>query len=49
MSSLYSRVAYAEDSIASLQESNKEVVKQLQSVNETLIQIRTTLDNSKQR
>ena len=47
LSALYSRVSYAEENINRLQDSNKEIVKQLQSVNETLIQIKVTLDNSK--
>lgn len=47
MSALYSRVARAEENVMILQGSQKEIVDQLKTVNENLIEIKTVLKGVK--
>jgi hypothetical protein len=47
--SLHSRVVSAEERVTGLEMSNKDVVKELKTVNETLIRISVTLDNTKSK
>jgi hypothetical protein len=47
MSALYSRVAKAEDSVVELKSSQGETVRQLQQINETLIEIRAEMRSAK--
>jgi hypothetical protein len=43
MSALYSRVAQAEIKVGSLEKANSDMLKELKTVNETLIEIRVLL------
>jgi hypothetical protein len=47
LSSMYYRVAQAENNISTLQVSQKEVVNQLQLMNGTLIEIKTEIKNQR--
>lgn len=44
MTALYSRVSVAEQRIQDVEATNKETIKELKLVNETLVEIKTILD-----
>lgn len=47
LSAMYSRVAVAETNIGSLESANKEILREMKSVNETLVEIKIVLKSQK--